>query len=107
MVEAAVLFLFATFFGYLFSDYVIMKKAKRWHHIGIKKGYHIHHSMWGVAALALTPMTLSNIFETVALVGFGIGIIIEHTISDSFVFINKINKGLEDNGLTFMNGQEE
>lgn len=100
MLFAAGLFIFAILVGYKFSDYILLKKTKRWHHIGIKKGYHIHHSVWGIAVFALTPLTMSNILETVALVGFGIGIIIEHTISDSFVFINKIQKDLEKDAIS-------
>jgi hypothetical protein len=93
--ESLFILLSSTFFGYGFSDFVIQKKAKRWHHVGIKKGYHFHHSMYGVVALALTPMTFGNIIETIALAGFGLGIIIEHTIHDSFVFINKVGKDIE------------
>lgn len=103
MLEATVLLFVATLFGYGFSDVIIQRKARRWHHIGIRKGYHFHHSLYGLAMFALTPITFGNIFETLGLIGFGLGIIIEHTIHDSFVFINKINKELEENALAFMN----
>lgn len=107
MIEAAFLFLFSTFSGYEFSDIIIQKKARRWHHIGIKKGYHLHHSMYGLALFALTPITVGNLVETLAVVGFGLGIIIEHTIHDGFVFVNKINKQLEENALSFMHEEGE
>ena len=100
MVESLFVLFSSTFFGYGFSDFVIQKKARRWHHVGIKKGYHFHHSIYGVAALALTPMTLGNIIETVALAGFGLGIIIEHTAHEGFIFINKVSKQLEEDGIS-------
>lgn len=99
---ASCFFALSTTFGYKFSDYVIQKKARRFHHIGIKKGYHIHHSMYGVVAFALTPITFGNILETLALIGFGLGIIIEHTTHDGFVFVNKVNKQLEEDAKKFI-----
>jgi len=93
--ELFLVFIFASTIGYLFSDYIIQKKAKRWHHIGIKKGYHVHHSVYGLATFFFIPITIQNAFETVCFVGFGVGIIVEHTLHDGFVFISRVHKTLE------------
>ena len=53
----------------------------------IIKGLHIHHSNLG-----LIPIILDIFLRTYYLAGFGIGIIIWHTISEKkFVFVEKIN----------------
>ena len=86
------IFLFAILTGYIFSDYIIVKKARKYHSIGRKKGYHIHHSTYGLVCCLVAPFIANNIFETIFFMGFGLGIIIEHTLHERFVFIEKENK---------------
>lgn len=86
MIHAVVFLLIYTFLGYVFSDYIIVKKARKFHSVGrSKRGYHIHHSMYGVLSFLLAPFTVHSLF----LIGFGLGIIIEHTLTERFVFIEK------------------
>jgi len=48
-------------------------------------GYHIHHSFYGLI------ITLFGLISFPFLIGFGIGMIISHTVSDKrLVFIEKI-----------------
>ncbi len=84
--------------GYKFSDYIIGKKAKKLHFLGYKisKKHHVHHSMYGLVPFFIAPFTLANITLTITIVGFGIGIIIEHTVHEGFVFINKVEKELSN-----------
>ncbi len=56
------------------------------------KGYHFHHSMYGIMAFFVSPIMLNNslVYAAILLVGFGLGLIIDHTIEEGFVFISKI-----------------
>ncbi len=47
-------------------------------------GYRLHHSLYGVLFIVL-----SLINKNVFLLGFGIGIIVQHTVSDGFRFLSK------------------
>lgn len=107
MQEAAI-FLFALFCGFLFSRFLYFiyeSKEETMERLTTPKGYHLHHSMYGVTSLFIVPFTASHhIFTTIFLLGFGIGIIIEHTLEEGFVFISKwddedINEYTEDKEL--------
>ncbi len=84
-------FIIGAFVGF-FSGYI-------WGHattkIGVRKygtikGYHIHHTFLGLIAFSLSPFTLSDITRFFQIIGFGVGMIIEHTfIDDGFVLITK------------------
>lgn len=91
MLQDILFFLSVVAMGYLFSDYVIVKKAKRFHNLGYKvsKKYHVHHSVYGLSTFLFIPFTLTNITETILLIGFGLGIILEHTHHEGFIFIEK------------------
>ncbi|KKR11698.1 MAG: hypothetical protein UT39_C0004G0057 [Candidatus Woesebacteria bacterium GW2011_GWA1_39_21] len=52
------------------------------------KNYHIHHSLGGLIISLLAVIILNNWLETI-IVGLGIGMLIEHTISNGFVFLTK------------------
>ena len=66
-------------------------KVKKLDRVGVHKGYHIHHSMYGVTSFMIVPYTLTNhhVLATLVLIGFGLGMIIDHTIEEGFVFITK------------------
>lgn len=84
-----VFFFTSIILGYAFSDYVIVKKAKRWHSLGKTKKYHIHHSTYGLMSFLATPITYGSIMGTIFFFGLGVGIIIEHTYHERFVFIER------------------
>jgi len=66
---------------------IIKKRRKGKELLLIVKGYHVHHSNIG-----LIPIVIDIFLRTYYLLGFGIGIIIWHTISEKrFVFVDKIN----------------
>jgi len=96
MVQYITIFIISILSGFGFGDYVIAKKAKRFHRRGYIRGFHIHHSVYGVTVFFFLPLTLHNFIETVFLSGFGLGIIIEHTFHEGFKFITremrKVNK---------------
>ena len=72
---------------YEFIHGFITKQRKGNMPLLIIKGLHIHHSIIGVI-LVILDLFLRTYF----LLGFGLGIIIWHTISERrFVFVEKIN----------------
>ncbi len=86
-------FLLGIVFGIIFTViyeliYNLIKRRRKGKELLLTiKGYHIHHS-----SLGLIPIILDIFFKTYYLIGFGVGIIIWHTISEKkFVFIDKIN----------------
>jgi hypothetical protein len=47
-------------------------------------GYRMHHSLYGLLSVAVFAVTKKHFF-----LGFGLGIIIQHTVTDGFWFITK------------------
>jgi hypothetical protein len=91
-----VIFLLALFLGILLSriwyklSYASVPATKKIDKIISRhKGYHIHHSMYGLTSFMIVPLTLTHYGLSMALVGFGLGIIIDHTIEEGFIFITK------------------
>ena len=66
-------------------------KVKKLDRVGRHKGYHFHHSIYGITSFMIVPFTLTNhhMLTTLVLIGFGLGIIIDHTIEEGFVFITR------------------
>lgn len=64
---------------------------KLWDNPKTIKGFHIHHSVPGLIIFLFgTYLFLINIEKGLFLIGFGIGIIIVHTITDGrFIFIER------------------
>lgn len=75
-------------FIFLYRSHPMVKKLDR---IGLHKGYHFHHSMYGLTSFMVVPFTLTNnhVLTTLILIGFGLGVIIDHTIEEGFIFITK------------------
>ena len=75
-------------FIFLYRSHPMVKKLDK---IGLHRGYHFHHSMYGVTSFMIVPFTLTNhhVLTTFILIGFGLGVIIDHTIEEGFVFITK------------------
>jgi hypothetical protein len=91
------IFLIALFLGiilsrlwykFIYTSHPTVKKLDR---IGRHKGYHFHHSMYGLTSFMAVPFALRNhhFLTTLILIGFGLGLIIDHTIEEGFVFITK------------------
>lgn len=51
----------------------------------IVSGYKLHHSLYGVFFLLFSLVSQKYFF-----LGFGLGIIFQHTITDGFLFIQKV-----------------
>lgn len=89
------IFLIALFLGFILSRlwykfvYASHPTVKKLDRIGRHKGYHFHHSMYGLTSLFVVPFTLTHFIVTMALIGFGLGVIIDHTIEEGFIFITK------------------
>lgn len=65
--------------------YLILNKKLKKQIIVKLKGFHIHHSIYGLFFIGLST-GLKNLF----LLGIGLGIIVQHTIFDKkFTFIDK------------------
>lgn len=97
MQEVAI-FSVAVFFGYFLSRFVSFiydSHPEKIEKISTKKGYHFHHSMYGLTSFLAVPVMIDNhhMLTTVMLIGLGLGIIIEHTIQCGFVFLTKRNEG--------------
>ncbi len=79
---------------------LVLKNNKKLHkkyyeHHKLFWGYHIHHSTYGLASIiiSLVLFLLNERSVDMFYLAFGIGIIIQHTISDGkFVFIEKQRK---------------
>jgi len=92
-----VIFLGAVFLGLLLSrlwykfTYNSHPAVKKLDRLGRHKGYHFHHSMYGLTSFIVAPFTLTDnhIITALILIGFGLGVIIDHTIEEGFIFITK------------------
>ncbi len=75
-------------FIFLYRSHPMVKKLDK---IGLHKGYHFHHSMYGLTSFMVVPFTITNnhVLITLILIGFGLGVIIDHTIEEGFIFITK------------------
>lgn len=91
------IFLIAAFFGFFLSKFISFiydSNPEKIERITTKKGYHFHHSMYGITSFLPVPIMIDNhhVLTTVILIGLGLGIIIEHTIQCGFVFLTKEKK---------------
>jgi hypothetical protein len=80
----------------LLFEFILKTNKKLRHryysHHEILFGYHIHHSMYGLMFILVAVILYTNkdIPDALFCASFGVGIIIQHTISDrKFVFIEK------------------
>ena len=93
MQEVAI-FLLAVFLGFSLSkviSFVYDYNPKKIEKITTKKGYHFHHSIYGLTSFFAAPIMINrhHVLTTLMLIGLGLGIIIEHTIQCGFVFLTK------------------
>jgi len=93
MQEVAI-FLVAVFLGFFLSKFISFvydSYPEKFEKITTKKGYHFHHSMYGLTSFFAVPIMIDNnhVLTTFVLLGLGFGIIIEHTIQCGFIFITK------------------
>ncbi len=79
------------FTGHTFSRllYRTFHPIRKWKGISRQKGYHIHHSMYGVALLFSLPLFDPQILMTLFLSSLAVGIILDHTRNEGFIFITK------------------
>jgi hypothetical protein len=92
--QEIVIFLVAVFLGFFLSKFVSFiydSTPEKIDRITTKKGYHVHHSIYGLGSFIVAPIMIDNhhVLTTVVLIGLGLGIIIEHTIQCGFVFLTK------------------
>ena len=80
--------------GYLFAflwEFVTAQILKI-DHFACQKGYHFHHSCFGLICFVLSICFLGkeNYAAAAKILIFGVGIIVQHTLTkDGFVFITK------------------
>ncbi len=58
-------------------------------HMAYRNGYHYHHSLFGLVAFLLLPKFWDDPNKAFFVVGFGIGMITQHTVKEGFIFITK------------------
>ncbi|MFH0853130.1 MAG: hypothetical protein V1853_01880 [bacterium] len=58
-------------------------------HLAHRNGYHYHHSLFGLVAFLFIPKFWYDLNKALFIAGFGLGIIIQHTINEGFIFITK------------------
>jgi len=65
------------------------------------RGYHIHHSNIGLVYFALSIPSFLFIDNMVGLllIGMGSGIILRHTVSEEWVFIEKVSDNFKKTGI--------
>jgi hypothetical protein len=96
--EQVVLFLLAVILGLLISrilSYIYDSNPDKIDKLTTPKGYHLHHSMYGITSFVAVPFMFDHhhFATTLFLLGFGLGVILEHTIQCGFVFLTKqVNK---------------
>src|ERR1035437_6164287 len=73
-------------YRYTYDSHPTVKKLDR---LGRHKGYHFHQSLYGATSLFVVPFTITHFLVTLILIGFGLGVIIDHTIEEGFIFITK------------------
>ena len=71
-------------FGFLWE--VSTLKIGHWAH---QKGYHYHHSLFGLIAFLFIPKFWGDMNKALFAFGFGVGAIIQHSIKEGFIFITK------------------
>lgn len=96
--QEVTIFLVAVFLGGFLSRFVSFiydSNPEKIERITTKKGYHFHHSMYGLTSFFAVPIMINNnhVLTTIVLIGLGLGIIIEHTIQCGFVFLTKQEEG--------------
>lgn len=66
------------------------------------KGYHLHHSLYGFIsfffALILYMLKISKVLQFF-FIGLGIGIILQHILTEKFCFIEKVEKYKNKTGI--------
>ena len=68
-------------------------RTRYYYHHEILFGHHVHHSTYGLILLAVGAILYfnNNLQGSIFYISAGIGIIIEHTLSDGrFIFIEKV-----------------
>lgn len=58
-------------------------------HLAHQKGYHFHHSLFGLIAFLFIPKFWGDMNKVLFVFGFGTGVIIQHAIKEGFIFITK------------------
>jgi hypothetical protein len=86
------LLLFSGFsIGFIAShlQYFIFKYAKSLSVVGRRRGYHFHHSMFGIGFYLLPFFVHVTGPQILFLYGIGSGLIADHTLKEGFIFITK------------------
>jgi len=70
-------------------------RTKKIYHLAHVKGYHFHHSLYGIVSILLIPVIwhrnwLNKRSKLISVsIGFSLGVITQHSRSDGFVSITK------------------
>ncbi len=75
--------------GFIFAFLLWKITASKIGYLTHQGGYHFHHSLFGLLAFLFIPIFRSDSNKTFFIVGFGLGVILQHTIKERFVFITK------------------
>jgi hypothetical protein len=84
-----------TFIGLLIGfycshvQYFIYKRTRQLAVIGRQRGYHLHHSLFGLILYTLPLFIHMSLLQVFFVVSIGTGIIIDHTLKEGFIFITK------------------
>lgn len=74
-------------FGFVW-EFVTMQilKTGKYAHID---GWHFHHSLFGLISFLVAYLSRNDFIKIMFFVGFGVGVITQHTITDRFVFLSR------------------
>jgi hypothetical protein len=84
-----IVYLIAAFLGGFVFALTWEVSTLRIGHWAYQKGYHFHHSLFGIAAFLFVPLFWEESNKVIVLLGFGTGIIVQHSIKEGFRFITK------------------
>jgi len=54
-----------------------------------QRGYHFHHSLFGLLAFLSVLLFRNDLNKSLFALGFGLGVILQHTLSEGLIFITK------------------
>ena len=76
------------FLGFLFG-FLWEKFTLRINYLAHRNGYHYHHSLFGLVGFLFIPMFWGDLNKVLFIAGFGIGVILHHTIKEGFIFYTR------------------
>ncbi len=86
--RSKVMFVLGFLIGFMFAS-TWERITRRIGHLAYQKGVHFHHSLFGLLVLLFVPLVWDRPDRVLSIIGFGVGIIVQHSIKEGLVFITR------------------